>query len=116
MIIRKKLKKIDLNMALHEDWKPSPAQCVKGTLSQLRPGLLLFQQSEATERGCQSTKLFRGNFVNLTRHKDGSYRFYLKRFRVTPETDLDAYAFQLYAEMADALRMAESEKPEILWP
>lgn len=70
-------------------------------LAQITPEGVTIQEEITQKRNPRNPKLFDGNYVSLSRNREGKYGLYLKSLR--EDTAIDVYALGVYREILNAL-------------
>lgn len=96
---------IDLKTVMQNTVLLEKGQCYTGILTCENETLYRFEETLHKPRAARNPKLFDGNFVSMTRMMNGKYKIHLKTME--KNIDHDKFAFNVYSEIIDALKILD---------
>lgn len=81
----------------------SEKESLVGALTKTAGGFRFEQEARKPRTRSRNPKIFDNRYISLVRRKDKSLKFSFKE--LPPNADLDKYAFEVYCEIENALRL-----------
>lgn len=97
---------IDLKTVMQSEALLQEGKCYTGVLSRIDEEHYRFEESIRRTRPARNPKLYDGAYISMTRMMNGKYQLHLKTMEPTA-INPSKYAFDVYAEIIDALKIME---------
>lgn len=94
------------NLSLHmqEASEINDGKLHSGIISTQDDGQYLFEETAPSTVHPRNPKLYDGQYVTLVRMRNGRYQPHLKTLNITDDFDPQSFAFNVYAELINALK------------
>lgn len=106
----KKYTKVNLLTVLQDDECVNRHNAYPGVLSMVGPDSFRFE--EATNRPHRSNnrnpKIYEGRYISMVHMRNGRYHVHMRTITASPEVESSRLAFDVYAELLNALNTLKS--------
>ena len=101
------IKKTTVTVILQNTKERTDNQCLNGVFSfDAKKNRVLFEEEIRKGRPPRNPKLYDGKYISLVRMQNGRYQLHLKTMD-TADFDRDTFAFGVYSEINNALKIID---------